>query len=1151
MMMTMNNVKLTIIFLLLSMYSVAQIPVGGSGPLSVSMPTIVPAGPEATSLIKAGNLAVNMQSGAASVSIPFANVNFGSIQLPISLNYASNGTKVDEIPSRVGLNWALNVGGVITRTTFDDPDDQSTQQTEPANILDQTQSVLNYLKAVTNTGQGIDAQPDEYRYNINGLSGKFIIRNNQVIQIPKTKIKITTFSTVYGIDQFIITATDGTKYYFGGDEATEVTRTYNLSGLLPTKPRIKTAWFLKRIVSLNNDEAFFHYSNIPIMTEPGISMTATKPDLINYATCNGVMPDNSVTSSATLIRVDYDSPLLLSITSTNGKAVTFQYQNRPDNSNDKRLQYMTYSDVNVVTKFALEYDDFTGNQGVGNNSFNGTYLNRRFFLKKISSISLTEPPLEYSFEYNDAGNLPHRLSYAQDHYGFYNGQNNYSLFPSGVMPYYISWVGAFLPGNRNPSATHTQKGILKKVTYPTGGTESFEYEGTNGFCGVRVSKITSYDPVMAQTTNKYYTYSGQTSGATPEYLTKSRRYIFCGGFLVQPQDNYVLHTNSLTPTHLYDGSQRSYTNVKVSDDINNVNGYVEHVYENWYFNGTNVLWGEKILSAPLSNLSTANGSEIETNYYNSNNELVKKVANNFITDARLSQQNSIKLYYKKWDYPYTSNPPQLQEFEAFDINEYLFHSEWVHLANTTTTEYIAGVPTQSTVVNYTYDNLENLQLTTISTNNSKNETIRVEKKYPNDLLNESPTDGQPYQYMVSTNNIDAVIEERSFNNNVQTLYRRNEMNKDVSENNVRLAYVQLKKDNQPAETRLRYYKYDAKFNPLELSKENDIHISYIWDYYGALPTAEATNAAWNDIAYTSFELEGGTGNWSLIGPGGCVVDGLPLTLEGFTSSSSYCLASGNIVNLMYTPQRALTYLITYWRKNLTGNSTVNGVTGTVLTTKGNWSLIQHKLVNPATITISGDALIDELRMYPITAQMKTMTYKNGVGIATINDDRNYILTYEYDGLNRLKRIRDLDKNIIKQLDYKYGTTATTNPCSNTAPTWVATGAVRCIVDVNTGNFTGIQEREERDQNNCSLTYWQTRWVSNGANASCTPITCTGDDKRIINGVCTLGTKHVVSSVMNGNGTWTCTFYYTWSDGYQGPNITTYGNSSCIDIIDPF
>jgi YD repeat-containing protein len=79
----------------------------------------------------------------------------------------------------------------------------------------------------------------------------------------------------------------------------------------------------------------------------------------------------------------------------------------------------------------------------------------------------------------------------------------------------------------------------------------------------------------------------------------------------------------------------------------------------------------------------------------------------------------------------------------------------------------------------------------------------------------------------------------------------------------------------------------------------------------------------------------------------------------------------------------------------------------------------HKVTGQSTITLSGTGHIDELRLYPTTAQMTTYTYDPLIGMTSQTDAGNRNTYYEYDGLGRLKRIRDQDYNILKTYDYQY------------------------------------------------------------------------------------------------------------------------------------
>ena len=410
-------------------------------------------------------------------------------------------------------------------------------------------------------------------------------------------------------------------------------------------------------------------------------------------------------------------------------------------------------------------------------------------------------------------------------------------------------------------------------------------------------------------------------------------------------------------------------------------------------------------------------------------------------------------------------------------------------------------------------------------------------KYPTDLTS------QPVcSTMVAKNIVEPVLEEKNYKDS-KLLYQTNTDYKDWFNDGTILTPELIKnlKNTNSQENRIHYYQYDTKGNPLELSKENDTRITYIWDYNGTLPIGEVTNASWGSgVAYTSFEADG---------KGGWTFSGTPVT-EGneVAGQKSYLLTNGYIT-YTGTMTSGKKYYVTYWSKG--GTVSVNGIAGTSLLTKNNWTLFKRVITYSGSggVTVSGGGYIDELRLYPDSSFMKTFTYTPEVGITTAADNNSVFQSYEYDAFNRLLRIRDMDRNILKQYEYKYGTDIT--PCANTAPDWQATGNYRCQKNnpVNNNN-TGIQEREDIDRNNCSETYLQTRWVSIGTSAQC-PVTsnCAGPDKRVINGVCVTGCKKLVSSVYLGNLQWSCTFHYYWSqDGYTGPDFSEISNFYCMEPV---
>ncbi len=87
------------------------------------------ASPTAASLGKFGDVPVSYNTGIPNISIPIYTVQSGSLSLPIGLSYHAGGLKVQEGASWVGAGWALNAGGVITRTVIGGPDDRGVQAT--------------------------------------------------------------------------------------------------------------------------------------------------------------------------------------------------------------------------------------------------------------------------------------------------------------------------------------------------------------------------------------------------------------------------------------------------------------------------------------------------------------------------------------------------------------------------------------------------------------------------------------------------------------------------------------------------------------------------------------------------------------------------------------------------------------------------------------------------------------------------------------------------------------------------------------------------------------------------------------------------------------------------------------------------------------
>jgi len=201
--------------------------------------------------------------------------------------------------------------------------------------------------------------------------------------------------------------------------------------------------------------------------------------------------------------------------------------------------------------------------------------------------------------------------------------------------------------------------------------------------------------------------------------------------------------------------------------------------------------------------------------------------------------------------------------------------------------------------------------------------------------------------------------------------------------------------------------YDSKGNPTEV--KNTItgqSISVILDYDQMYTIAKISNATNSDVAHTSFESTG-TGGWTI---GSSTRD-----TAAITGTKGYNLSNGNITKSSLNSSQ--TYIVTLWAKS-SASVSVNGTSlSSYITQQNGWNLYPVTLTSISSITISGSGVIDELRLHPKDANMMSYTYAPLIGVSSTADANNTIVYTEYDGLNRVKLIRDRNKNILKRYDY--------------------------------------------------------------------------------------------------------------------------------------
>jgi len=475
------------------------------------LPNYTPPSAQAWSFTKYGNVPVDEMSGRINQNIPIYNYSVDDINVPISLNYTSSGVKVNDQTTWTGIDWKLNAGGVITRIVKDEPDEKSTRVFIGKDELDEMDlsggpvgaglypDIDNLNRYILNNySEKFDKERDEFYFSFLNYSGRFYFSESghPVIFDNVNNLKIDILNNIgeSGFDnlnfdnlnenkEFMITDSNGIKYYFGGVNAIEESQNRinpNSGGYIETTKAV-TGFYLTKIVNLNNTEVYFNYSSMNSLQK--ISENETIKKVLNYfngwnniaensisVTCPDVSADiQGVFKSITLNKL-FNTKYLSSISSNrNPLSISF---NSIDSGNSK-ISPKILNEINikkgtdVFRKIELKY-----------NFFDTPLDCDRFFLEKLVVNDSNSEVNSYSFEYNTPEDLPARFSYDQDILGFFNNKNNASLIPNNTYDQTeIFWQNNnYIRGDRSHDFQYASKGLLTKINHPTGGSTQIDYE---------------------------------------------------------------------------------------------------------------------------------------------------------------------------------------------------------------------------------------------------------------------------------------------------------------------------------------------------------------------------------------------------------------------------------------------------------------------------------------------------------------------------------------------------------------------------------------------------------------------------------------------------------------------------------------------------
>ncbi len=534
------------------------------------MPSIVPPTPNAAALQRYGDIPVSAYTGVPQISVPIYEVAAGEIKVPVSVSYHASGNRVSDEASKVGLGWALNAGGVITRTIHGQDDwaytafnYHATTSVPEFNDVFQFRYSDFYVQRGcspinlpgnpnldTYLRQDYDFQPDIYTFNINGYTGKFMLRRGKAVILgEKQKLLFTPLDA--NATQWSLRTPDGMLYLFEESE--------NYLDLNNNAPRI-SAWYITKIISPKKDTVYFDYrAEANRVYTVGSFTEFTNVNVFNQQAqnTNGCVGQTLQASTFPQIRrqnakMDYKNLTLIKIRFKLGEVVFNYSGGREDVENDVKLDnvqvYTKNPDASLskLKEWAFSYGYF---EGAGDNDYSTQgALATGFMAKRLKLTAIQEkdpsgnaiPPYQFTYnhETTDPVNLPAKSSFARDHWGYWNGKTqNTSLIPgftssnsTNIAAFYLGKMGT----ERSADPAYTGLFMLKSITYPTKGRTEFEFESN------------TYDIKKSSENDKSFFEAYPETGTG----TASAMYVFNRTGLF-PDDNgtvpqqYILNLNDL------------------------------------------------------------------------------------------------------------------------------------------------------------------------------------------------------------------------------------------------------------------------------------------------------------------------------------------------------------------------------------------------------------------------------------------------------------------------------------------------------------------------------------------------------------------------------------------------------------------------------
>lgn len=873
-----------------------------------------PQSPNATPFALTGKYPVDMYKGVPNVNIALFNNDNNDSNMSLSYNVRS--VKPSTIPTWVGLGWNLNIGGSISRIVNGGVDEVYVSGVIPNNRYsyldnfstldnpdwDSPSALQSYYNAnlqyILQSEPNVVPDPDEFIINVNGLTGSFFLnekgkwigrtrdgstlkieyqyKNNYVL--PEKTILGSSYggNTSFNLKRilygFIVTTDEGVKYIFGlDDKAIEFSSNPETIDLSYNPHIVPSAWHINEIIYPNGKNLKYTYERderaVFVVNRSGnrsyYSQGSSSGSIGNSASSGNLLALHSNRLNNIFLKKVEGEDFVINLNRSLANQKEYEQFDVPTNEWVPPYTHHVSAYYNFKHWYKLDNITVTDKAGrlLKNIVFNyNNDPNDRLMLNNILINGIEK----YSFQYNTL-KLPKYISDATDHWGYYNGTSFYESNVNLNVPQ-DQMKNIFLnvyPTYKAPNLIMSKAQTLEQITYPTGGTTTFEYE-LNDYSkygdkdisetylkiipttsneiagGLRIKKIISCNE-NNNCTNKTYSYlsdNGITSsgilpykpiylldGYEPSVNLNYWEFNYNSYQSLKHEDNSILYSK-VTEIDDNGGKKETYfTNLEQADykdkSGNRYYGWLAPIL----FKQLPYLSFSLMRGKPLKEIIYSNTNKIsETTYtYTQQTDYLRAYA---FTSKQFGQVQS----WGPWSMAGGISYGALLDAHNINFNSSYLSQKKTIFENVESTEQY--------FYDYTYNNP-----TSIWRTESDNNVYVTNYKYASDINNTAMLNA----YMVGI----PVGEEKKKNNLIlsktETTYPTSLPTVQTGNLLLPTSETYFDPQNLAPSTELSYNKYDTDGNVIQFTTKDDIPVTIIWGYNKTQPIAKVEGASYDQV----------------------------------------------------------------------------------------------------------------------------------------------------------------------------------------------------------------------------------------------------------------------------------------------------------------